>query len=240
MSSWHFVPKFEPNPRKIVVLSGAGLSAPSGLGTFRDKGGIWQRYRIEDVATPEAWSRQPQVLLDFYNERRADACAASPNAGHRAIAGLERAYEVVVVTQNIDDLHERAGSTRVIHVHGEITKARSSADPALIYEIGPKPIHLGDVCALGSQLRPHVVWFGEDVMGFEEAREEFLDAGKVLVVGTSLTVFPAAGLVEEAPDDAEKVLVDLEAAHGPPGFRLLRGSADRLLPPLVKTWCEPR
>jgi NAD-dependent deacetylase len=150
--------KPEINPRKIVVLSGAGLSAPSGLKTFRDTGGLWQQYRLEEVATPEAWARHPQVVLDFYNERRTKACAASPNAGHQAIAELEEHYEVVVVTQNVDDLHERAGSTRIIHVHGELTKARSTVDDSLIYEIGGKPIRLGDQCALGSQLRPHIVW----------------------------------------------------------------------------------
>ena len=232
--------KPELNPKKIVVLSGAGLSAPSGLSTFRDTGAIWQRYRLEDVATPEAWARQPQMVLDFYNERRAQACAAAPNAGHRAIAELECEYEVVVVTQNVDDLHERAGSTRIIHVHGELTKARSTADTDLVYEIGDKPIRLGDRCPKGSQLRPHIVWFGEEVMRLEEAREHFVDAGKVLVVGTSLSVFPAAGLVELARFAAEKVLVDLDAARGPFGFRVLRGSADAVLPALVRGWCGGR
>jgi NAD-dependent deacetylase len=228
--------KPEINPRKIVVLSGAGLSAPSGLKTFRDTGGLWRQYRLEEVATPEAWARHPQVVLDFYNERRTKACAASPNAGHQAIAELEEHYEVVVVTQNVDDLHERAGSTRIIHVHGELTKARSTVDDSLIYEIGGKPIRLGDQCALGSQLRPHIVWFGEAVMRMDEAREHFLDAGRVLVVGTSLRVFPAAGLVEDAPDAAEKFLVDLDAASGPVGFRVVRGSADVILPTLVREW----
>jgi len=226
------------NPDKVVVLSGAGLSAPSGLSTFRDAEGIWQRYRIEDVATPEAWARQPQVVLDFYNERRTKACAALPNAGHLAIAELERHFEVVVVTQNVDDLHERAGSTRVIHVHGELTKARSTVDASFVCDIGAKPIRLGDQCPRGGQLRPHIVWFGEDVMYLEEAREQFSDAGKVVVVGTSLSVFPAAGLVEHARFAAEKVLVDLDAMHPPFGFKLLRGSADVVLPALAKDWCS--
>jgi NAD-dependent deacetylase len=233
------MPKPALNPKKIVVLSGAGLSAPSGLLTFRDTGGMWQQYRLEDVATPEAWARQPHVVLDFYNERRAKACAAQPNAGHRAIAELERRYQVVVVTQNVDDLHERAGSTHIIHVHGELTKARSTADPSLVYEIGAKPIRLGDLCPQGGQLRPHIVWFGENVMHLDEAREHFLDAAKVLVVGTSLSVFPAAGLVEHASFDAEKILVDLEVHYRPHGFRVLAGSADTVLPSLVCDWCQP-
>jgi NAD-dependent deacetylase len=226
-----------PNHRpKIVVLSGAGMSAPSGLATFRDSGGLWANHRIEEVATPEAWERNPQLVLDFYNQRRAQACAAEPNAGHRALAELERRYDVVVITQNVDDLHERAGSTRVIHLHGELTKARSTADESLVYDIGAKPIHLGDRCALGSQLRPHIVWFGEAVPLIEVATEEFRDAAKVLVVGTSLQVYPAAGLVEYAPAEAEKVHADLYTEHCPFGFRALTGSADQLLPPLVQRW----
>jgi len=232
------MPKPELNPNKIVVLSGAGLSAPSGLQTFRDTGGLWRQYRLEDVATPEAWARQPEVVLDFYNERRAKACAALPNAGHDAIAQLERRYEVVVITQNVDDLHERAGSTRVIHLHGELTKVRSTTDNPVVYEIGSKPIRLGECCPEGSQLRPHIVWFGEDVMHFEEARTHFLDAGKVLIVGTSLSVFPAAGLINYAHFAAEKVLVDLESPLRVSGFRVLEGSADAILPSLARQWCE--
>ena len=228
------------NPEKIVVLSGAGLSAPSGLKTFRDSGGLWEQYRLEDVATPKAWERQPEVVLDFYNQRRAQMCAASPNAGHRAIAELEQFYEVIVITQNIDDLHERAGSTNIIHVHGELTKARSTADESLIYEIGSRLIRFGEHCALGSQLRPHIVWFGEDVMRLAEAQVRFLLADRVLVVGTSLTVFPAAGLVEYAPSAAEKVLVDLDATTGPSEFRVIQGSADVVLPALVQEWCEKK
>jgi NAD-dependent deacetylase len=230
------MPKPKLNPNKIVVLSGAGLSAPSGLRTFRDTGGLWNQYRLEDVATPEAWSRQPEVVLAFYNERRVNACAALPNAGHRAIAELERSYEVVVVTQNVDDLHERAGSTHVIHVHGELTKARSTADESLVFEIGARPIQLGDLCPQGSQLRPHIVWFGEGVILLEEARQHFHDAAKVLVVGTSLRVYPAAGLVDHARPKAEKVLVDLEIGQTPEGFRVLRGSADTVLPALATEW----
>ncbi|HQF37819.1 MAG TPA: Sir2 family NAD-dependent protein deacetylase [Opitutaceae bacterium] len=221
---------------KIVVLSGAGMSAPSGLATFRDSNGLWANHRVEDVATPEAWHRNPQLVLDFYNQRRAQACAAEPNAGHRALADLERRYEVVVITQNVDNLHERAGSSRVIHLHGELTKVRSTADESLVYDIGAKPIQLGDKCERGSQLRPHIVWFGEAVPLIEDAADELRDAAKVLVVGTSLQVYPAAGLVSYAPAAAEKVHADLHTAHCPFGFRALPGSVEATLPALVREW----
>ena len=221
---------------KIVVLSGAGMSAPSGLATFRDSNGLWANHRVEDVATPEAWRRDPALVLEFYNQRRAQACAAQPNAGHLALAELERRYEVAIVTQNVDNLHERAGSTRVIHLHGELTKARSTGDETLVYEIGAKPIRLGDRCECGSQLRPHIVWFGEDVPLIEPAAEEFRDAAKVLVVGTSLQVYPAAGLVTYAPAEAEKVHLDRRTEHCPFGFRAIAGSVDATLPALVREW----
>lgn len=228
------MPGFDPN--KVVVLSGAGISAPSGLATFRASGGLWNNYRVEDVASFEGWLRDPKTVLEFYNERRTQAAHAKPNEAHRAIAELERRFEVVVVTQNVDDLHERAGSTHVIHLHGELTKARSTANPSLIYNIGSSPIRLGDRCELGSQLRPHIVWFGEAVQFLDEARSHFFDAGKVLVVGTSLSVYPAAGLVDYAPYDAEKVIVDVECTDCPLGFRALVGSADKVLPALVQSW----
>lgn len=192
------------NPAKIVVISGAGISAPSGLGTFRSVDGLWARHRIEDVATPEGWAANPQLVLEFYNERRLAAADALPNAAHIAIASLEKYFEVVVITQNVDDLHERAGSTAVIHLHGEHSKARSSLDENLVYEIGRAKIRIGDLCAHGSQLRPHIVWFGEEVPRYKEARNHVLDAGHVLVVGTSLEVFPAAGLVKYARCHAKK------------------------------------
>lgn len=212
------------------------MSAPSGLATFRDANGLWANHRVEDVATPEAWRRNPALVLEFYNERRAQACAAQPNAGHRALAALERRYDVVIVTQNVDDLHERAGSTRVIHLHGELTKARSTVDETLVHDIGAKPIRLGDRCAAGSQLRPHIVWFGEEVPLLESAAEEFADAAKVLVVGTSLQVYPAAGLVVHAPAEAEKIHADLRTDHCPGGFRALGGSVEQTLPALVERW----
>lgn len=222
--------------QRIVVISGAGLSAPSGLKTFRDSGGLWENHRVEDVATPEAWRWNPKLVLDFYNQRRALAAAAQPNAGHRAIADLEERFEVVVITQNVDDLHERAGSTRVIHLHGELTKARSTADKTLVRTIGSAPIHIGDLCELGSQLRPHIVWFGEDVPMMYTASLEVIKANRVLVVGTSLAVYPASSLLQYAAEHCEKVYVDLDASVRPPGFLTIQGSADLELPKLVEGW----
>jgi NAD-dependent deacetylase len=225
---------------KIVILSGAGVSAPSGLATFRSSGGLWEQHRIEDVATPEGWSANPQLVLDFYNERRVAASEALPNDAHKAIAALERNFRVVVITQNVDDLHERAGSTEVIHLHGELTKARSSVNGSLIYDIGKSSIRIGDVGGDGSQLRPHIVWFGEEVLRFEEAQAHVLEAGRILVVGTSLAVFPAAGLATHARYGAEKVLVDLDPPPAPFGFRVLRGAAEIIVPDLVRLWNESK
>lgn len=226
--------KPEIDPKKLVVLSGAGISAPSGLATFRDQGGLWDRYRIEDVATPEAWAKNPGLVLEFYNARRAQAAAAQPNDGHRAIAALEARFKVVVITQNVDDLHERAGSSLVIHLHGELTKAHSTVDPSLIYPIAHGAIELGDRCALGGQLRPHIVWFGEPVPHLDIAAKEIETASVVLVVGTSLSVFPAAGLVRSARFHAKKYLIDVDPPSPPFGFSVIRGSAEKALPSLVK------
>ncbi|WP_038169011.1 Sir2 family NAD-dependent protein deacetylase [Verrucomicrobium sp. BvORR106] len=224
------------NSQKVVVISGAGLSAPSGLPTFRDNNGYWKQYRFEDVASPRAWASQPGVVLEFYNERRTKAASVEPNAGHRAIAELEDRFEVVVVTQNVDDLHERAGSTRVIHLHGELNKARSTSDESLVYELGSRPIALGDLCEKGSQLRPHIVWFGEEVKAIDLAANEVASAGRVLVVGTSLKVYPAAGLCSCAHEYATKFYVDLDAKRQVPDFTVIQGSADVILPDLLKTW----
>ena len=184
--------------QRIVVFSGAGVSAESGLRTFRDSDGLWEQYRIEDVATPEAWRKDPATVLHFYDLRRKQVLAARPNAAHEAIAALEQHFEVDVITQNIDDLHERAGSTRVLHLHGEILKARSTADPSLITTINGPSLRLGDLCTLGSQLRPHIVWFGEEVPLMAEATAIMRKADRCIVVGTSLQVYPAAGLVHAA------------------------------------------
>lgn len=221
---------------KIVVFSGAGVSAESGLQTFRDSNGLWENFRVEDVASPEGWATNPDMVLDFYNKRRQQAAQAEPNKAHLAIAKLEEKFDVVTVTQNVDDLHERAGSTNVIHVHGQLNKARSTGDSSLVYDIGDKDILLGDVCEAGNQLRPHIVWFGEDIQNYQESRVELKEANKVLVVGTSLTVYPAASLLKKARHRAEKVIVALEIEKKPYGYDFIRGKATELVPHIVDTW----
>lgn len=224
------------NPRKIVVLTGAGVSAPSGLATFRSLGGLWEQHRIEDVASPEGWDRDPGLVLRFYNLRREALATAVPNDAHRAIADLQDRFEVVVITQNVDDLHERAGSRSVIHLHGELRKVRSTADEATVEDIGYTSVALGQVCSKGGQMRPHIVWFGEDVMHLDEARRHIEEASRFVVAGTSLAVFPAAGLVRYARDKAEKVVVDLDPPAVSGGFRVLRGSADVVMRGLASEW----
>ncbi|CCH02496.1 Silent information regulator protein Sir2 [Fibrella aestuarina BUZ 2] len=194
--------------KKIVVLSGAGISAESGIATFRDSNGLWENHRIEDVATPEAWRRNRELVLDFYNQRRKQALTVEPNAGHQALVRLEEAYDVTIITQNVDGLHEKAGSSHVLHLHGELSKARSSVDESLIYEIDGWEIKLGDTCEKGSQLRPHIVWFGEAVPTMEEAVDIAITADMFIVVGTSLVVYPAAGLVDFIPDTVPIYVVD--------------------------------
>lgn len=195
------------NPH-VVVLSGAGVSAESGLKTFRDSDGLWENHHVEDVATPQAWRRDPELVQRFYNERRQQVVAAEPNAAHRALAQLEKVCPVSVITQNIDDLHERAGSSKVLHLHGEILKARSSRNEHLLYETNGADIEMGQKCELGSQLRPHVVWFGEAVPAMDEAMQWVRKADILLVVGTSLAVYPAASLVSFVPPAAEVVVID--------------------------------
>lgn len=181
--------------KKLVVLSGAGISAESGISTFRDNNGLWDNYRIEDVATPEAWIRNQELVLDFYNQRRKQAADVKPNAAHYALAELEKHFDVTIVTQNVDNLHEIAGSTKVIHLHGELFKSRSTKDPRLVYQMTGWELKTGDLCELGSQLRPHIVWFGEEVPMMEVAVDVTEQADMFLVIGTSLAVYPAAGLV---------------------------------------------
>jgi len=204
----------------IVVLTGAGISAESGLKTFRDSGGLWEDHRIEDVATPEAWQRNRALVLKFYNERRKAMREAKPNAGHLEIAAWQKHARVSVITQNVDDLHERAGSESVLHLHGELAIARSTADPELILPVKGSEICEGDLCPLGSQLRPHIVWFGEAVTEMPRAEEIAATADVLVVVGTSLQVYPAASLAWAAPDSARRILVD---PHPPaaPNFEIL-------------------
>lgn len=194
----------------IVVLTGAGMSAESGIATFRDSGGLWEQHRVEDVATPEGFRTNPKLVLDFYNARRKAAFEAKPNAGHIGLAEMEREYKVSIITQNVDNLHERAGSSSVLHLHGELNKVRSTVDPSLIYELTAEnpEIHLGDKCEKGSQLRPHIVWFGEAVPMIERAVDEVQKADVLVVIGTSLNVYPAAGLINYARKGTPIFLID--------------------------------
>lgn len=192
----------------LVFFTGAGVSAESGLRTFRDSDGLWEEYRIEDVATPQAFARDPALVLHFYNLRREQVLLAQPNAAHRAIAGLQDHFNVQVVTQNIDDLHERAGSRHVLHLHGEILKARSTRDPRVVTPITGAHLNLDDRCALGSQLRPHIVWFGEEVPLLADAAALVEAADVLVVVGSSLQVYPAAGLIHHAPRNCPIHLID--------------------------------
>ncbi|MFD2934535.1 SIR2 family NAD-dependent protein deacylase [Spirosoma flavum] len=194
--------------QKIVVLSGAGISAESGIPTFRASDGLWENHRIEDVATPEAWERNPTLVQDFYNQRRKQALSVQPNAGHFALVKLEEKYDVTVITQNVDNLHEKAGSSTVIHLHGELFKSRSTVDESLVYEIEGWEIKAGDFCQKGSQLRPHIVWFGEAVPMMDIALEVTHEADLLIVVGTSLNVYPAAGLVYSVRDGVPIYVVD--------------------------------
>jgi len=194
--------------KKLVVLSGSGISAESGLKTFRDMGGLWEQYDVTEVASPQAWQRDPELVLRFYNERRRQLLNSEPNAGHKALAELESHFDVEIVTQNVDDLHERAGSSKVLHLHGEIRKARSTGDASLVYDIEGPELNLGERCEKGYQLRPHVVWFGEAVPAISQASRLVQQADIFAVVGTSLMVYPAAGLVNYADISIPLFLVD--------------------------------
>lgn len=220
----------------IVVLTGAGISAESGLSTFRDSGGLWEQYRIEDVATPEAWQRNPGLVLEFYNKRREQLKTVQPNKAHYALVDLESAYEVVIITQNVDDLHERAGSSKVLHLHGELRKVRSTKNPKLIYDIGYESIHLGDLCEEGSQLRPHVVWFHEPVPMFEYAIDITVQADVFIVIGTSLVVYPAASLIEYTGCNIPKYIIDpaLSSLSDNENIHYIPKKATEGVPELVK------
>ena len=194
--------------RRLVVLSGAGISAESGIPTFRDSGGLWEGYRVEEVATPEGWNKNQALVLDFYNQRRKKALEVKPNRGHEILAELEKEFDVTVVTQNVDNLHERAGSSKVIHLHGSLFESRSMIDETLVYPIKGWELKLGDVCERGSQLRPNIVWFGEMVPMMEVAASIAAEAEIFLVVGTSMVVYPAAGLIDYVPSEVPKFIVD--------------------------------
>ncbi|MFA6127532.1 MAG: NAD-dependent deacylase [Bacteroidales bacterium] len=194
--------------KKVVVLTGAGMSAESGLKTFREMGGLWEEYDISEVATPEAWCRNPELVLRFYNERRKALLSAVPNKGHLGLVELEKYFKVRIITQNVDDLHERAGSSDILHLHGELRKSRSTADPRLIYSIGGWELNWGDTCGKGSQLRPHIVWFGEAVPNIEIAVRDVEIADILVIIGTSMQVYPAAGLIDFAPRRTPIFLID--------------------------------
>ena len=194
--------------KKLVVLTGAGISAESGIRTFRDMGGLWEEYDVMEVASPEAWHSNPELVLKFYNERRKQLGTVKPNAGHIALAEAEKEFDVHIITQNVDNLHERAGSTKILHLHGELTKVRSTRHSELIYDIGYNDLKMGETCEKGAQLRPHIVWFGEAVPAISEAAQIAQQADIFAVVGTSLNVYPAAGLLDYAPKGIPIFLID--------------------------------
>lgn len=194
--------------KKLIVLSGAGISKESGIPTFRDNDGLWESYRFEEVASPIAWRRDPKLVLDFYNFRRKAVVEAQPNGAHLLLAELQKHFDVKIITQNVDDLHERAGSKEILHLHGEIRKARSTVDESIITDIEGADLNMGDLCPKGSQLRPHIVWFGEAVPNIPKAIDIVQTADIFLVIGTGLQVYPAAGLVDYVPQNAAKYLID--------------------------------
>jgi NAD-dependent deacetylase len=222
---------------RVVVLTGAGISAESGLKTFRDNDGLWEGYNIEDVATPEAWHRNPGLVQQFYNDRRKSVLEATPNAAHFALAALEERYNVTVITQNIDDLHERAGSTDVVHLHGVITRSQSSKRASLTYPINGWKLGMDEVCELGSPLRPHVVWFGEMVPMIEKAAEICSTADLFILVGTSLAVYPASGLINYVPDEVPKYIIDpkIPTIYNVANITKLEAKASAALPVLVQS-----
>lgn len=222
--------------KNIVVLTGAGISAESGLKTFRDSDGLWEEYNIEEVASYNGWIRNPALVMEFYNKRRQQLKEALPNSAHRAIAKLEQRYNVHVVTQNVDDLHERGGSSVVTHLHGELIKARSVNHPELVYNIGYEDIQLGDLCEKGNQLRPHIVWFGEEVPLMEYAANLVSQADYLLVIGTSLQVYPAASLIHYTSKECIIYLIDPKADFLPysPNIKVINETAGKAVPPLVE------
>jgi len=219
--------------QNIVILTGAGISAESGLKTFRDSDGLWEGYNIEDVATPEAWKRNPARVQQFYNERRKAVLEANPNAAHTALVKLEEKYNVYIITQNIDDLHERAGSTNVLHLHGVITRSQSDIDATLTYPIEGWELKDGDVCVHGKQLRAHVVWFGEQVPNMDQAASLCAVADIFIVIGTSLQVYPAAGLTQYVRKHATKYVVDPKLTLQETGVIAIQKPATTGVPEMV-------
>ena len=221
--------------KKLVVLTGAGISAESGISTFRDSNGLWENHRIEEVASPEAWRKNPEMVLRFYNIRRKQLFEVEPNEGHKALTRLEKKYDVRIITQNVDDLHERAGSSNVLHLHGELKKVRSTGDPSLVYTLDHWELKMGDVCEKGYQLRPHIVWFGEAVPAFEKAVQIAEQADLFLVIGTSMVVYPAAALINYVPSQAPKYYIDPKAfpVSGVANLSVIQEKAGTGVPKLV-------
>lgn len=216
--------------KRIVFFSGAGISAESGVKTFRDSGGLWEEHSIEDVATPEAFARDPELVLDFYNQRRRQMYEVEPNKAHLKIAELQKEFPVEVITQNVDNLHERAGADNVLHLHGELDQGRSSTNPDIIVDLNGKDIKMGDKAPDGTQLRPNVVWFGEAVPALDTAAEVVSRADILVIVGTSLQVYPAAGLVHYAPENCTLYYIDpkAEIPFGfPQNIKLIKEKASR-------------
>ncbi|MDR2475606.1 MAG: NAD-dependent deacylase [Bacteroidales bacterium] len=214
--------------KKIVVFTGAGMSAESGISTFRDSGGLWDQYRIEDVATPEGWRKNPELVLEFYNQRRRQLLEVTPNEGHAGLAELEANFDVEIVTQNVDNLHERAGSSHVLHLHGELMKVRSTGSGAEVFDVESShpDVKLGDKCPKGYQLRPHIVWFGEAVPEFEHAANLVSNADMLVIIGTSMQVYPAAGLVNYVKHGTPVWLIDPNVVSNlPAGVRLIAKGA---------------
>ncbi len=207
--------------KKLVVLTGAGISAESGISTFRDSDGLWENHRIEDVASPIGWERDPEMVMKFYNLRRKQLFEVHPNEGHKALVRLEELFDVQIITQNVDDLHERAGSKNVLHLHGELKKVRSIMYPELIYTMDHWELKMGDLCEKGHQLRPHIVWFGEAVPMIGIAAEMAEQADIFIVVGTSMAVYPAAGLIDYAPEGIPVYLIDPNEVKAPSGSKVL-------------------
>lgn len=219
--------------KKIVVLTGAGMSAESGISTFRDSGGLWEKYKIDDVATPNAWRKNSALVLDFYNQRREQALNAKPNNGHLSLAQLEEKFDIQVVTQNVDDLHERAGSTKVLHLHGELMKVRSTGSGQEVFDLSSSnyEVNLGTFCPKGFQLRPHIVWFGEAVPEIETAERIVEKADVLVIIGTSLQVYPAAGLIHNLKRNIPVFLIDPNTIHNlPAGVNVIKkGASEGLL-----------
>ena len=222
--------------KKIVIFTGAGISAESGVSTFRDSNGLWRNHRIEEVASPVAWQNNMDLVLEFYNIRRKQLFEVKPNEGHKALLKLEKDFDVQIITQNVDDLHERAGSSNVLHLHGELKKVRSTVNSDLIYTLDHWELKKGDTCELGSQLRPHIVWFGEDVPNIHRAVEIVSTADIFIVVGTSMVVYPAASLINYVNQDVPKYYVDPGAAniHGIKKLTIIKEKAGVALPVLAK------